>query len=227
MSLFGVDLETGTVTMRLKTGYLVGAERDGLKTIGGSSPGAVAAAGRWVYVSNATNDTISVVDAASGAIAGQINLDASRAAARPPFGLASAHGSAHVARAGLNAAGGHRACGRGFIPAGWFTSSVAVSSDGRTLFVSSAKGLGSGPNGGRGFAEPARGLHPGDIMQGTLQVLAVPDAGLAPHRQYREHVARREVVSATHPWPRSTARGERIAGVVEENCTLDGSAAMA
>jgi len=239
MSLFGVDVEAGRVTRRVKTGYLVGAERDGLKTIGGSSPGGVAAGGQWVYVSNATNDTISVVDAANGAIAGQIDLDVpgfERLRGVIPFGLALSPDGArlYVACAGLNAIAvvdtGRRAV-EGFIPAGWFTSSLAVSRDGRTLFVSSAKGLGSGPNGGQGFAEPARGLHPGDIMQGTLQVLAVPDAAaLARYtRQVVENTAaRRDVdVERTHPLAPAlagdAARGpiKHVVFVVKENRTFD------
>jgi YVTN family beta-propeller protein len=239
MSLFRVDLATGAVTTRVKTGYLVGAERDGLKTIGGASPGGVVAGNRWVYVSNATNDTISVIDAASGAVAGHVNLDVpglERLRGVLPFGLALSPDEArlYVACAGLNAVAvidtGRRAV-EGFIPAGWFTSSVAVSKDGRTLFVSSAKGLGSGPNGGAGFAAPARGLHPGDIMQGTLQVVPVPDAA-ALSRQTNQVVAntftRRDVsIPESHPIGAPLA-GDSSGGpikhvvfVVKENRTFD------
>ncbi|HOC18873.1 MAG TPA: YncE family protein, partial [Vicinamibacterales bacterium] len=182
MSLFAVDLATGAVTARVKTGYLVGAERDGMKTIGGSSPGGVVAGSRWVYVSNATNDTVSVIDASSGAIAAQVDLDVpglERLRGVIPFGLALSPDEArlYVACAGLNAVAvidTARRVVEGYIPAGWFTTSVAVARDGRTLFVSSAKGLGSGPNGGAGFVAPSRGQHPGDIMQGTLQIVQVP-----------------------------------------------------
>jgi DNA-binding beta-propeller fold protein YncE len=239
MSLFAVDLASGAVTSRVKTGYLVGAERDGLKTIGGSSPGGVAASSRWVYVSNATNDTVSVIDAASGAIAGQVNLDVpglERLRGVIPFGLALSPDETrlYVACAGLNAVAIIDTASRtveGFIPAGWFTTSVAVSRDGATLFVSSAKGLGSGPNGGAGFVAPARGLHPGDIMQGTLQVVAVPNAAaLARHtRQVVDNaVARREVViAARHPLAPALAgnatRGpiRHVVFVVKENRTFD------
>jgi DNA-binding beta-propeller fold protein YncE len=184
MSLFRVDLAAGTVTTRVKTGYLVGAERDGIRTIGGASPGGVVAGRRWIYVSNATNDTVSIVDAENGAIVGQVNLDVpglERLRGVIPFGLALSPDEQrlYVACAGLNAVAvvdTARRAVEGYIPAGWFTSSVAVSQDGRHLYVSSAKGVGSGPNGGRGFVAPARGLHPAEIMQGTLQVVPVPDA---------------------------------------------------
>jgi YVTN family beta-propeller protein len=65
MSVFGIRLDDGRVTARLKTGYLVGVNRDDLATVGGASPGAVVAGGRFIYVANATNDTITVIDAAS------------------------------------------------------------------------------------------------------------------------------------------------------------------
>jgi hypothetical protein len=239
MSLFRVDLAAGAVTARLKTGYLVGAERDGARTIGGSSPGGVVAGRRWVYVSNATNDTITVVDAAAGAIAGEIELDVpglERLRGVIPFGLALSPDEArlYVACAGLNAVAvvdtGRRVV-EGYIPAGWFTSAVAVSRDGRTLFVSSAKGLGSGPNGGRGFVDPGRGLHPGDIMQGTLQAVAVPDApALAGHtRAVIDNTLgrRRVVLERRHPLtPALTGDAGRgpirhIVFVVKENRTFD------
>ena len=239
MSLFAVDLATGAVTARVKTGYLVGAERDGMKTIGGSSPGGVVAGSRWVYVSNATNDTVSVIDASSGAIAAQVDLDVpglERLRGVIPFGLALSPDEArlYVACAGLNAVAvidTARRVVEGYIPAGWFTTSVAVARDGRTLFVSSAKGLGSGPNGGAGFVAPSRGQHPGDIMQGTLQIVQVPDAAtLARHtRQVIDNtVARHDVtVPAGHPLAAAlsgdAARGpiRHVVFVVKENRTFD------
>lgn len=239
MSLFAVDVERGVVRARVKTGYLVGAERDGQQTIGGASPGGVAAGTRWVYVSNATNDTITVIDAATAAVAGQVHLDVpglERLRGVIPFGLALSPDETrlYAACAGLNAVAvvdTVRRTVEGFIPAGWFTTAVAVSRDGRTLFVSSAKGLGSGPNGGAGFAAPVRGLHPGDIMQGTLQVVPVPDAATLD-RYTRQVVANtvrpREVsVSGGHPLA-AALRGEAALGpirhvvfVVKENRTFD------
>ena len=239
MSLVRVDLASGAVTARLKTGYLIGAERDGRPTIGGASPGGVVAGRRWVYVSNATNDTITVVDADGGAVAGEIELNVpglERLRGVIPFGLALSPDEERlfVACAGLNAVAvvntGRRAV-EGYIPAGWFTSSVAVSKDGRTLFVSSAKGLGSGPNGGRGFVDPGRGLHPGDIMQGTLQIVPVPDAAelaIQTRTVLGNTVRRRQVVVArSHPLAAAlagdAARGpiRHIVFVVKENRTFD------
>ena len=183
MSVFGVNLRDGRVTAKLKTGYLVGAERDDLTTVGGASPGAVVAGRRFVYVANATNDTISVIDARSQRLVRQIELNVpglERLRGVLPFGeaLSADETTLYVACAGLNAVAVvnlERNSVEGYIPAGWFTSMVALTGDGRTLVVASAKGLGSGPNGGAGFVDPARGAHPGDIMQGTLQLVSVPD----------------------------------------------------
>ncbi len=239
MSLFRVDLAAGTVTARVKTGYLVGAERDGMRTIGGSSPGGVVAGRRWIYVTNATNDTVSIVDAKSGAIAGQVNLDVpglERLRGVLPFGLALSPDEQrlYVACAGLNAVAvvdTARRAVEGYIPAGWFASSVAVSNDGRHLYVSSAKGLGSGPNGGRGFVAPARGVHPAEIMQGTLQVVPVPDAAVLT--RYTQQVvdntiARREIeIPPRHPLLAPLAGNasggpiQHVVFVVKENRTFD------
>ncbi len=239
MSVVRVDLQTGAVDARAKTGYLVGADRDGVRTIGGASPGAVAAGHREVFVSNATNDTVSVLDADTGRAKAQIAIDVpglERLRGVLPFGLALAPDGRHlyVACAGLNAVAvvdvARRAVA-GFIPAGWFPSSVAISRDGRTLFVSSAKGLGSGPNGGRGFMPPARGLHPAEIMQGTLQVVSVPDAAALQgmtRQVYENTFTRREVeVAAGHPL-RDALEGRAAVGpirhvvfVVKENRTFD------
>jgi YVTN family beta-propeller protein len=239
MSLFGVDLAAGRITARVKTGYLVGALRDGLRTIGGSSPGAVAAGVGAVYVANATNDTVTVVDAAAGTVSAEIELNVpglERLRGVLPFGLAldPAGRRLYVACAGLNAVAVIDLASRkveGYIPAGWFCSSVALSKDGRTLFVISAKGLGSGPNGGRGFTPPARGTHPADIMQGTLQVLAVPSPEeLARYtRQVLDNTSRRRPVTIPPDAPvRLDANGLGIPGpirhvvfVVKENRTFD------
>ena len=75
MSVFKVDLGTGAVTQKIHTGYLVGAERDDIRTVGGASPGALAVGRRHIYVSNATNDTVSVLDAATGARLAEIELN--------------------------------------------------------------------------------------------------------------------------------------------------------
>jgi YVTN family beta-propeller protein len=51
MSVFKVNLATGMVEKKVKTGYLVGVERDDIQTVGGASPSSVAIGEKHIYVS--------------------------------------------------------------------------------------------------------------------------------------------------------------------------------
>jgi YVTN family beta-propeller protein len=237
MSVFKVNLDTGIVEQKIKTGYLVGVDREGITTVGGASPGALAVGRRGIYVANATNDTVSIIDPASGGIVAQIELKVPglehlRGVLPFTVALAPDESRLYVACAGLNAVAVIDLAARrvaGYIPTGWWCSIVALSRDGQTLFATSAKGLGSGPNGGTGFVEPARGRHPGDIMQGTLQIVAVPDQ--ATLEGYTRQViantyATREVTReerAGLPLANTIAAGpiKHIVFVVKENRTFD------
>jgi len=225
MSVFSVDLAAGRVVQRIKTGYLVGVDRDDIKTVGGASPGALAAGRTHVYVANATNDTISIIDT-GGASVKEIALTVpglERLRGVLPFGMALSADETrlYVACAGLNAVAVIDLTQQtlaGYIPAGWFPSMVALANHDTTLLVSSAKGLGSGPNGGRGFVDPARGATAVDVMEGTLQVVSIPDA-----RQLAEQT--RQVVENTYR-PRSVQPAyppsiKHIVFIVKENRTFD------
>src|SRR5258708_29741366 len=96
---------------------------------------------------------------------------------------------------------------------------VALADNGRTLVVASAKGLGSGANGGRGFVDPPRGATAGDVMQGTLQIVEVPDRA-------RLDVYTKQVVANTYqprqpqqPGPFSAIK--HVVFIVKENRTFD------
>jgi YVTN family beta-propeller protein len=236
MSLFKIDLQTGQVLARIKTGYLVGVPRDDIETVGGASPGAVAVDARAVYVANATNDTITVIDPKTARTVAEIEMSVpglEHLRGVLPFGLALAPDGRrlYAACAGLNAVAvidtvRHEV--EGYIPAGWFCSLVRVSRDGRTLYISSAKGLGSGRNGGKGFVRPARGLHPADIMQGTLQVVSVP-APTALNAMTRRLIANTyvtreagaDVPSILNPSVSGSSRIRHIVFIVKENRTFD------
>jgi len=237
MSVFKVNLATGAVESRTSTGYPVGAERDAIRTVGGASPGSLVAGKHLVYVANATNDNISILDADSGRVVQHIDLKVPGLETLRgvlPFGVALSPDESRlfVACAGLNAVAVIDLVARrveGYIPAGWFCSSVAVSNDGRTLYVASAKGLGAGPNGGEGFVVPDRGLHPADIMQGTLQVVAVPGrAGLEAYTQqvigntYWKHEIEDDPRNPVPPLPNTRQSPIRhVVFVVKENRTFD------
>ncbi len=68
----------------------------------------------------------------------------------------------------------------GFIPVGWYPTSVRVSSDGKTLLVANGKGVTSKPN--RGGPQPRRTQYPSPVreyiaglFQGTVSVVALPE----------------------------------------------------
>src|SRR4029077_10283202 len=108
MSVFGVDLAAGAVAQRIKTGYLVGVNRDDITTVGGASPGALVAGRERVYVANATNDTISIIDSAGGAVLAEIELtvprlERLRGVLRWGRGVTADETRLYVACAGLNA----------------------------------------------------------------------------------------------------------------------------
>ena len=226
MSVFSVDLASGRVVRRIKTGYLVGVDRDDIKTVGGASPGALVAGRARVYVANATNDTISIVDAASGASVKEIALTVpglERLRGVLPFGMALTADETrlYVACAGLNAVAVIDLAKQrvaGYMPAGWFPSMVALAAGDRTLLVSSAKGLGSGPNGGRGFVDPPRGATAVDVMNGTLQIVAAPDERqlAAQTRQAFDNTYQ------TYPRRRTFPTGiKHVVFIVTENRTVD------
>ncbi len=182
MSVFQVDLLENKVIRKIKTGYRIGVERDGKRTVGGAHPASVAVGRNSIYVANAGNDTVSVVDISSGEVKREILLTLPRLETLRgilPFGidLDAEEKRLYVACAGANAVAvlnltDHAV--EGWIPCGWFCNLVRCSPDGRSLYIYSAKGMGSGPNGGKDFQAPVRGTHPGDIMQGLLQVVDVP-----------------------------------------------------
>ncbi len=237
MSVFKVDLAKRTVLKKIKTGYLVGVERDDIRTVGGASPSTVVVGSRHIYVSNATNDNVSVINPETGAVEAQIDLKVpglEKLRGVLPFGMSLAPDETrlYVACAGLNAvAVADTALRRllGYIPAAWFCSAVEISKDGRQLYVASAKGLGSGPNGGRDFKVPPRGSHPGDIMQGLFQVVPVPDAAqLAAYtRQVVDNTYVERMVADDGKNPLPPASGLRaspirhIVFIVKENRTFD------
>jgi YVTN family beta-propeller protein len=186
MSVWAVDVTPageGRVTSRLKTGHLVGEEIEGIPAVGGASPNSVVTDGRFLYVSNGSNDTVTVIDTDSNTvldhIAFPIDERLSHLRGVIPFGLAlSSNGRRlYVALAGINAVAvvdTESQLVLGYIPTCWFPSKVCLSPDDQTLYIASAKGFGSGPNGGPSF--PAdRPSYIARNMFGTVSVVDISD----------------------------------------------------
>ncbi len=160
-SVYVFDLSNPQAPARrqiVKTGPLVGQDADGIDAYSGSHPNAVAFGVDAIYVANGNDDSISVLDPRTFEERDRIGLSLLNGQDRmlrgvQPVGLAlSPDGdSLYVAEAGVNAIGvvrlhGKRGTVAGHIPTGWWPSSVRVSADGRTLYVSNARGRGAGPN---------------------------------------------------------------------------------
>lgn len=186
-SVWTIDLQAPqgpAVTHKVKTGILVGEAVEDIPAVGGASPNSVVATEEYVFVSNGHNDCVSVISTASDTVIANLFLtpDSRLGTLRGliPFGLALSpdRQRLYVAEAGINAVGiidiptlaviGH-------LPVGWFPSKLAVSPDGRQLIVANAKGYGSGPNGGQTFIPDERGTYIGNLMNGSVTVLDLPE----------------------------------------------------
>lgn len=185
-SVFTISLENPDnpkVIARTKTGHLVGAKVEGIPAVGGASPNSLAATDKYVFVSNGTNDNISVISIEKDTVVNTIYLKPDDRIKQfrgvIPFGLTLSPDNKrlYVAESGINAVAvinvetlevmGH-------IPTGWFPSKVKVSNDGKKLIVANSKGYGSGPNGGENFNVTQSGSYIGSLMKGTVQILDIP-----------------------------------------------------
>jgi DNA-binding beta-propeller fold protein YncE len=186
-SVFTIDIsdkKAAKVIAKNKTGHLVGSMVDGVPAVGGSSPNSLAATEDYVFVSNGNNDNISVIDIKSDKVVHHIYLKPEERLKSfrgvIPFGIdvSPDQNRLYVPEAGINAVGvidiptmrliGH-------IPTGWFPAKLKVTHDGKKLVVTSAKGYGSGPNGGSTFKRDDRGSYIGSLMMGTVSVINIPD----------------------------------------------------
>jgi len=185
MSVFTIDLTTNKVINRFKTGYQVGQMIEGAEVVGGASPNSIAVGKSLAYVTNATNDNISIIDYKSNKLSGTIpirvdsRIDKYRGYL--PFGIALSKDekTLYVALLGFNAVAViDVATGTtvGLIPAGWGPARVRLSVDGKELYITSCRGFGAGPNGGDGFVKPPQGTYIGDIQLGLFQKVPVPNS---------------------------------------------------
>lgn len=184
MSVYTVDLTTNRVVDKFKTGYQIGEMVEGAEVVGGASPNSIAVGSKYAYVTNATNDNVSIIDYRSHSIAGQINIKVNAAIDRYrgllPFGIALSKDekTLYVALLGFNAIAVINTESKnvkGLIPTGWGPSRVLPSADEKELYVISCRGFGAGPNGGKNFTAPVQGTYIGDIQLATFQKIKMPD----------------------------------------------------
>jgi YVTN family beta-propeller protein len=143
---------------------------------------------RWLYVANANSDTVSVIDTRADEV---VETIACRPEARLPFGsgcnavaISPDGATLYVANGTNNCVAVVRLAKRGkdgkpagaaskmvgLIPTGWYPGALALSADGKTLFVANVKGHGS-------LSRPrpaAEGRNSHDHL-GSVSIIDVPD----------------------------------------------------
>jgi YVTN family beta-propeller protein len=196
----------------------------GDKSLGGSSPSGVVATNDRIYVSNAHNDTISVVDPLARKVVHEIKiripgLENYRGVL--PIGLAwhEASGLLFVAEAGINAIGVvdlKSNAVAGHLPAAWFPTRIVVDRD--TVYVANAKGDGTGPNATRGGPAPNSFMM--NLRRGALTFFPVPDKSelAAPTRKM---LANNGFLPVKDQSPAPPKQIRHVVIIVKENRTYD------
>jgi YVTN family beta-propeller protein len=176
------DLSSPAITARLRLGAKI--SEDSGKTVGGAAPTGVVADDSAVYIALAHHDAVSKISSDGKTLLAQTELTPFHGKqfedsnGRPlrgvmPSGIAVNSGRVYVAESGINAVGVLNASNLALIehiPVGWNPSAVAISPDGRFLYVANAKGKGSGPNGGKDHA-PNAPTYVGSLDYGSLSIL--------------------------------------------------------
>ena len=183
MSVYTIDLTTNKVVDRFKTGHQIGQMIEDAEVVGGASPNSVAVGSQYAYVSNATNDNISVIDYKNRKLLGHIPIKVDRRIDRYrgllPFGITLSRDekTLYVALLGFNAVAVvdvQTKQTKGLIPTGWGPARVLLSKDEREIYVITCRGYGAGPNGGKNFVKPPQGTYIGDIQLGSFQRITMP-----------------------------------------------------
>lgn len=237
VSVWTISLDSNKVISTEKTGYRMGERVEGLEIVGGSSPNSIAAGRNRVFISNATNDNISVMDPVTGKLISNVklNIDPRIDSFRGmiPFGIELSNDETrlYVALSGLNAICVVDAVSLnvlGYIPTGWFPTKLQISPDDKTLYVVTARGLGSGPNGGKNFVLTSSGTYVGDIMLGTFENIDLGQINLeTASRQVADNTFREISIKDNPDNPLPPVAGIRkspikhIVYITKENRTFD------
>ena len=190
-SLWTYDLHSRrhpSITAKLRLGERITEIRGGI--VGGAAPTGLAAGSDSVFVTLAHDDALVKVSANGRRLLAQTQLSPfteprfQDSKGRPlrgvmPSGLAVRDGRLYVAESGINAVGVVDTATLQVIehiPVGWNPSAVALSPDGKILYVVNTKGKGTGPNGGKQH-DPNMPEYIGDLEMGSLSVIALADLG--------------------------------------------------
>ncbi len=157
-------------------------------TVGGAAPSGIAVDADAVFVSLAHEDAVAKISPDGKQVLAQAALSPftgerfEEAKGRPlrgvmPSGLALRDGRAYVAESGIDAVGVVDAATLRVvehIPVGWNPSAVAISPDGKTIYVVNTKGKGAGPNGGKAHEANAP-TYVGSLEYGSISAIHLAD----------------------------------------------------
>ena len=191
-SVFVIDVQDAAkpnVVAKVRTGIPVGEQ-----SVGGSSPGDVVAGKKYVFVSNAAQDSITILDARTNQVKKTVVLEPAESVKGLrgvlPFGMALSHDEKrlYVACSGINAVAvldARKGEVVEYLPTAWFPARVAVTLDDKTLYVANAKGFGAGPNGGSEFHVGPEGAWVGDITKGLISIIRLGAAAQSTEDTFR------------------------------------------
>jgi YVTN family beta-propeller protein len=185
------DPEHPAVTARLRLGAKITDEHK--STVGGSAPTGVVSDGEAVYVSLAHQDEVAKISADGFSVLAETQLSPftspkfQDAQGRPlrgvmPSGLAVSKGKLYVAESGIDAVAVVDTASMSVIehvPAGWNPSAVAISPDGKTLYIVNTKGKGAGPNAGK-LHSAAQPTYVGALEYGSITAVRLDSLADAP-----------------------------------------------
>lgn len=149
------------------------------RSLGGSSPSGITATKDHVFVSNGHNDSITVISALTGKVEKEIvlripGLEAYRGLLPVGSYYYPQNNWLLVACAGINAIAVIDLAAMqplALLPTAWFPTRVVVKD--ATVYVTCAKGSGTGPNAGRGG--PIRGSFQGEMRRGSVSSFVMPE----------------------------------------------------
>jgi YVTN family beta-propeller protein len=200
--------------------------------------------GKTLYVANANSNTVSVVDTAQ-----MKEIEAISTALHPksPIGstpnalaLSPDEKTLYIANADNNdlavidvARRGHSEV-EGFIPTGWYPTSVRVSKDGKRIFVANGKGVASAANPqGPGPYRGRTQQYIGSMLKGSVSIISLPSKtklSQLTRRVYANSPYTDEMLKAARPPKEKTVIPFRVGArspikhviyVIKENRTYD------
>ena len=144
--------------------------------------------GRALYVANANRNTVTVFDTATGqpqeTISAAFHPDDPPGSTPNSLALSPDQKTLYIANAGVNAIAvfdvtlPRKSRSLGFIPTGWYPTSVRITPDGKRLLVASGKGVATRPNPGGPQPLKKTADYIGVLYRGALSIIDLPRGDL-------------------------------------------------